>query len=118
MGTLKLGTIAEILDATFLTDQDDLDMEIPCAFSSALISDILESTKEPTLLLTDLTNPQIIRLADMIDLLGIVMVRGKLPSEDVIRMAKVRNLPLLSTRYTLYKSSGMLYSNGLRSCKI
>jgi len=115
---MKLGEIAEYLNAEFLTDNNDLDLEIPCAFSSALISDILESTKEATLLITDLTNPQIIRLADMIDLFGIVLVRGKIPSEEIIKMASVRRLPLLTTKYTLYKSSGILYGKGLRSCRV
>ena len=91
---------------------------MPCAFGSDLISDILMCTKEPTLLLTGLTNPQVIRLADMIDILGIVFVRGKKPSQELIDMANERDLPMISTAFTLYKSSGILYNNGLRSCKI
>ncbi|MDD2387962.1 MAG: hypothetical protein PHP52_14400 [Bacteroidales bacterium] len=69
-------------------------------------------------MLTGLTNPQVIRLSDMIDVMGIVFVRGKMPSEDLIEMANERDLPLISTKFTLYKSSGVLYNSGLRSCKI
>ena len=60
----------------------------------------------------------VIRLADMIDLIGIVFVRGKKPMQDVIDMAKERGLPLIATKMTLYRSSGILYNAGLRSCKI
>jgi len=95
-----------------------LNREVPCAFASDLISDILMCTKEPTLLLTGLTNNQVIRLADMIDLIGIVFVRGKKPMQDVIDMAKERGLPLVATNMTLYRSSGILYNAGLRSCRI
>ncbi len=115
---MKLKTILEALEAEVLTENMDLEKEISCAFGSDLISDILMCTKEPTLLLTGLTNPQIIRLSDMIDLLGILFVRGKRPPQEIINMANERELPLILTSFTLYKTSGILYNLGLRSCKI
>ena len=115
---MKLKIIIDALEGEVLTDHVDQEQDISCAFGSDLISDILMCTKEPTLLLTGLTNPQIIRLADMIDLLGILFVRGKKPSQEIIDMANERNLPLISTGFTLYKTSGILYNSGLRSCKI
>ena len=115
---MKFKKIAELLEAEIFCSEEQLEKEVPCAFGSDLISDILMCTKEPTLLLTGLTNPQIVRLADMIDLVGIIFVRGKKPTEELIEMAKERSLPMISTAFTLYKSSGILYNNGLRSCKI
>lgn len=115
---MKLKEILEYLEADLLTENTDLEREVGCAFGSDLISDILMCTKEPTLLLTGLTNPQIIRLSDMIDLYGIIFVRGKAPTPEIIEMAKERNLPLFSTGFTMYKSSGILFNKGLRSCKI
>jgi len=115
---MKLGDIVKALEAEVLTENTDLDTEISCAFASDLISDILMCSKEPTLLLSGLTNPQIIRLSDMIELFGIVFVRGKRPSPEIIQMADDRGLPLISTRFTMFKTSGILFSNGLRSCKI
>ena len=115
---MKLGKILELLEAELLTKNADLNKEITCAFGSDLISDTLMCVKEPTLLLTGLTNPQVIRLSDMIDLLGVVFVRGKRPSPDIVNMAEERELPLISTGMTLFKSSGLLYGKGLRSCNI
>ncbi len=74
---MTLQDIVELLEAEVLYEGADLNREIPCAFALDLISDILMCTKEPTLLLTGLTNNQVICLADMIDLIGIVFVRGK-----------------------------------------
>jgi hypothetical protein len=115
---MTLKEIVTLLEAEALTAKCDLDREVPCAFASDLISDILMCTKEPTLLLTGLTNPQVIRLSDMIDLVGIVFVRGKVPPQELIEMAEERGLVLLSTKLTMYRSSGILYNTGLRSCKI
>ncbi|MDD2331899.1 MAG: transcriptional regulator, partial [Candidatus Cloacimonetes bacterium] len=88
------------------------------AFASDLISDILMCTKEPTMVLTGLTNTQVIRLADMIDIVAIVFVRGKRPAQELVEMATERSLLLITTKMTLYRSSGLLYNSGLRSCKI
>ncbi|HOD17719.1 MAG TPA: transcriptional regulator [Candidatus Cloacimonadota bacterium] len=115
---MTLREIQTLLEAEVLTTKCDLDREIPCAFASDLISDMLMCTKEPTLLLTGLTNPQIIRVADMIDLLGIIFVRGKIPPKELVEMAEERNLPFLTTKLSMYRTSGILYTNGLRSCKI
>lgn len=115
---MRLKDILKVIDADVLVEGVDLEKEVSCAFGSDLISDILMCTKEPTLLLTGLTNPQIVRLSDMIDLFGILICRGKTPSDDVIEMAQERGLPLFSTNYTLYQTSGILFNKGLRSCKI
>ncbi|HNZ06170.1 MAG: transcriptional regulator [Candidatus Cloacimonetes bacterium] len=115
---MTLNEIANLLEGEVLNPGVDLEKEVPCAFASDLISDILMCTKEPTLLLTGLTNNQVIRLADMIDLVGIIFVRGKRPLQDILEMAEERQLPVIATGMTLYRSSGLLYNAGLRSCKI
>ncbi len=115
---MLLGKIAELLEAENFGPSKHLEREVTCAFGSDLISDILMCTKEPTALLTGLTNPQVVRLSDMIDLQAIIFVRGKVPTPELIEMAEERELPMISTKFTLYKSSGILYNAGLRSCKI
>ncbi|MCB5272065.1 MAG: transcriptional regulator [Candidatus Cloacimonetes bacterium] len=113
-----LSDLVTLLEGEVLFPEADLDREVPCAFASDMISDILMCTKEPTLLLTGLTNNQVIRLSDMIDLTAIVFVRGKKPLQDVIDMAQERGLPIITTKFTLYRCSGLLFNAGLRSCKI
>ncbi|HOZ00654.1 MAG TPA: DRTGG domain-containing protein [Candidatus Syntrophosphaera sp.] len=115
---MYLKDIVTILEGEVLIPDANLDVTVPCAFASDLISDILMCTKEPTLLLTGLTNNQVIRLADMIDIVAIIFVRGKRPLDEIVEMAQERNLPLICTKLTMYRSSGLLYNAGLRSCKI
>lgn len=115
---MLLGKIAELLEADIFGPSEHLEREITCAFGSDLISDILMCTKEPTSLLTGLTNPQVVRVSDMIDIQAIIFVRGKVPTAELIEMAEERDLPMISTKLSLYKSSGILYNAGLRSCKI
>ncbi|MCB5229460.1 MAG: transcriptional regulator [Candidatus Cloacimonetes bacterium] len=115
---MTLNEIVKLLEGEVLIPDTDLEIEVPCAFASDMISDILMCTKEPTLLLTGLTNNQVIRLSDMIDVIAIIFVRGKQPLDDIVEMARERGLPLICTKMTLYRCSGILYNAGLRSCKI
>jgi len=114
---MKLTVIKEILRAEVLAGEEYLDqVEVLTVCGADLMSDVLAFTKEKTLLLTGLTNNQVIRTAEMIDLSGIVFVRGKRPGPDVLKMAKERKLPLLLTSYPLYEACGILFSTGLDGC--
>jgi len=103
-----------ILDATILTGEDKLDQEIEAACGCDLISDLLAFTRARMLVLTGLVTPQIIRAAEMMDLLGIVFVRGKKPTPEIVAMAAEAGIPVLCTSYPLYESAGLLFEAGLR----
>lgn len=107
--------VKSILDATVWSGEERLGREVHTACGCDLMSDVLAFAKEKVLLLTGLVNPQVIRTAEMLDIKTIVFVRGKEPSEDMIRMAKEKNMTLLSTQEPLYIACGKLYKNGLIS---
>ena len=115
---MTLSEIKEILDATVCAGNEKLDMEIKIAFAADLMSDVLAFTfaKEGSLLITGLTNPQIIRTAYTIDIAAVMLVRGKIPPEETIRLARELDIPLLSTEYTLFEASGRLYAKGIVGC--
>lgn len=114
---MKLTTVQEVLKAKVIYGTEFLDNEVLNACGADLMSDVLVFTKHKTLLLTGLNNVQVVRTAEMSDLTAIVLVRGKEPNEIVIEAAKKSQLPLLSTEFTLYEASGLLYSHGLRGCE-
>jgi hypothetical protein len=83
------------------------------------MSDVLAYIKDDsTLLLTGLCNQQVIRTAEMIDLHLIVFVRSKIPTPDVIQMAKENDITLLSTNISMFDAAGILYQRGMRGIKI
>ena len=43
----------------------------------------------------------------------IVFVRSKMPTDEMLSLAKESGIVLMSTDKTLYTSCGILYSNGL-----
>jgi predicted transcriptional regulator len=77
------------------------------------MSDVLAFVKTGSLLLTGLTNPQVIQTANILDIPAIVLVRNKKPSADTIALANQLKIPLLTTKYVLFESAGRLYAKGM-----
>ena len=110
---MKIRQIAEILDATVLAGEADLDHDAKTACGSDMMSDVLAYVHGRTVLLTGLVNEHVIRTAEMVDLECIVFVRDKVPTKEIIDMARENDMVLMTTWHTLYCTSGILYSNGL-----
>jgi predicted transcriptional regulator len=110
---MTLKEIKEILEAEVITGHDRLDQEISAAGASDLMSDVLAFGKPGILLLTGLSNSQSVRTANIIDAKAIVYVRGKKPDQEGIELAKGKNIPILSTKFLMYRACGLLFSHGL-----
>ena len=113
---MTLEEIKEILKAEVITGSNHLQMEIKMGCGCDLMSDVLAFTKPESLLLTGLTNMQVIRTAEMADIRAICFVRGKKPDEKTIGLAERKGLPLLTTQLPLFESCGRLYKDGLIGC--
>ncbi|MEG0831431.1 MAG: DRTGG domain-containing protein [Acidaminococcaceae bacterium] len=113
---MRLGEVRDILGAQVLLGEQLMERDVASACGSDLMSDVLAFTKQKTLLLTGLTNIQVIRTADISDLCAIVFVRGKIPCKEVLEAAAQDNLPILVTGHTLFEACGRLYAQGLSGC--
>jgi len=111
-----LHEIKDLLEAEVLIGEDQLDMEVKTAFMADLMSDVLAFATAGSLLITGLTNPQVLRTADVIDIAAIIMGRGKRLSPEMTQLAEMMNIPVLTTKYILFEVAGRLYSKGIRGC--
>ncbi len=105
--------VRDILGARVLAGENHLDEEVQSACGADMMSDVLAFSKDHSVLLTGLCNPQVIRTAEMLDIVCIVFVRGKNPDESMLKMAEERNLIILSTGHRMFSACGMLYQAGL-----
>ena len=110
---MKICTMQELLNAKVLCCEENLGKHVYSACGSDLMSDVLAYVKDQAVLLTGLINSQVIRTAMMMDMICIVIVRSKEPTEEMLQLARDNGLVLLSTEKTLYESCGILYANGL-----
>lgn len=111
---MKVSEIKDILGAEIICGEEYLEREVFSACGSDMMSDVLAYVKEQAVLLSGLVNPQVVRTAEMMDMQCIVFVRGKRPDEEIIRLAKDREIVLLSTKQPMFASCGLLYEKGLR----
>ncbi len=105
--------VKDILGAKVLAGEERLDCEVRSACGSDMMSDVLAFSKDHSVLLTGLCNPQVIRTAEMLDIVCLVFVRGKRPDEAMLEMARERNLIVLATGHRMFSACGMLYAAGL-----
>ena len=110
---MKISTIRNLLDAKVLCCEEKLDGQIYSACGCDLMSDVLAYVKDQAVLLTGLVNPQVIRTAVMMDMVCIVFVRSKTPSEEMLSLAKDSGIVIMTTEKRLYEACGLLYANGL-----
>lgn len=113
---LTLGEVLTTIDGKLISKQVDLNLEVQMGCGADLMSDVLAFTHEGTLLMTGLTNIQVVRTAEMAGITAIVFVRGKLPSPETIALANEKRIPLLASKYTMFETCGRLYGAGLPSC--
>jgi len=105
--------VRDKLGAKVLAGEDHLDEEVKSACGSDMMSDVLAFSKDHSVLLTGLCNPQVIRTAEMLDIVCIVFVRGKKPDESMLLMAEERGIIILSTGHRMFSACGLLYEAGL-----
>lgn len=112
---MNLQEVAQLTNADILSNDTDLSrINVPNAYACDLMSDVLAFCAPGSLLLTGLTNVQIIRTAQMLDIPAIVFVRGKVPLEETKSLARENNIPILLSKYSMYEICGILYSKGLK----
>jgi predicted transcriptional regulator len=114
MPQMTIRRIKEVLEAEELSRTGIAGKEINTVCGCDLMSDVLTLNKPNGLLLTGLTNPQVIRTVEMADIAVVCFIRGKKPQAETIELAKEKNIPLLVTKLSMFESCGRLYAEGIR----
>lgn len=110
---MTVRNVRDILGARVLAGEEFLNREVKSACGSDMMSDVLAFSRDHSIMLTGLCNPQVIRTAEMMDIVCIIFVRGKKPDESMIEMARERELVIMSTGHRMFSACGMLYEAGL-----
>ncbi len=110
---MNIKDIVRLLDADIICGSDRLETEVKSACGADMMSDVLAFVKDQSVLLTGLSNPQVIRTAEMMDMVCIVLVRGKRPDAMMQELARAKGIVLLCSRHRMYSACGILYKNGL-----
>ena len=110
---MKISTIRELLNAEVLCGEALIENDVHSACGSDMMSDVLAYVKDQAVLLTGLVNSQVIRTAQMMDMVCVVFVRSKRPTAEMLEIAEECGLVVLATDKRMYEACGTLYSSGL-----
>jgi predicted transcriptional regulator len=115
---MTLPQIQELLHAALISEPGASNIDIEFAKASDLMSDVLAFSRpfsdRNTLLITGLTNKQVVRTCEIAGVGAIIFVRGKNPSDETIKLAQQCDIPLLTTKLKMYEACGILYTNGIK----
>ncbi len=107
---MKLIEIVERLQLQVLVGPDQLETEVTGGYTSDLLSDVMANSQAGNLWVTLQTHQNIIAVAKLKDLAGIIIVNNRQPDEETLQKAKEENVPLLGAGEIAFRISGKLYS--------
>lgn len=110
---MKIKQIKDLLDAEVLCGEENLDHEVISACCSDMMSDVLAYVKDQGVLLTGLINSQVIRTANMMDMVCVVFVRDKAPTEEMVELARECGIVVMTSKLRAFEASGILYEAGI-----
>jgi len=112
---MNLLDIVRLVEGTPLNPEVNMDITIRGGCGADLMSDVLASSQPKAVLLTGLTNPQVVRTAQMAEFRAIIFVRGKQPQPETIELATQEKIPLISSPLGMFELCGRLRNAGLPS---
>ena len=114
---MRLSDLSKAIEGTILVSPEE-DVEIDCAYCADLLSDVLALTEGRTTLITGLVNPQVIRVAEILNVVAVVFVRGKRPAKSAIDYAQELGIPIVTTEKTMFETCGLMFSYGVEGCAV
>ena len=110
---MKLSQITEILNANILCGTDCLEKSVGSAVASDMMSDVLVCPDSDRVLISGLCTMHTVLTAQILDLCAIVFVRGKMPTDDIVKAAQENEIVLMRTDESMFNVCGKLYEEGL-----
>ncbi|MBN2613734.1 MAG: hypothetical protein JXB00_19410 [Bacteroidales bacterium] len=111
---MKIGEVARLINGKIVSGNLHSGKEVNHAFASDLMSDVLTLDSADILLITGLANMQTIRTAEMADISGIVFVRNKKPTKEMIDLAEESNIVLIESASSMFNVCGQLHHAGIK----
>ena len=110
---VKLTELVQKLNLDVRSAKDSLQREVTGGYASDLLSDVLAHSKEGNLWITLQIHQNIVAVASMKDLAGIVLVNGREPEQETIEKAEAEDIVIMVTEMPTFELVGRLYGLGV-----
>jgi hypothetical protein len=90
-----------------------LDNDVRGGYASDLLSDVMANSNEGDIWVTLQGHPNIIAIATMRELAGIIIANSRQPEEDTVERADEEDIPVLCSSMPTFQVVGKLYAMGI-----
>ncbi len=115
---MKLADLVDKLNLAVRSAQERLYAEVTGGYASDLLSDVIGNSSEGNVWVTLQIHQNIVAVASMKDLAGIILVSGREPDEDTVGKARSENVPLMVSTLPAFELVGRLYGLGVRGAEV
>jgi predicted transcriptional regulator len=109
---MTLKELAEKLELKCVTEFTD--KEISGVYISDMVSDVIANAKPGNLLVTVQIHNNVIAAANLVDVAAILLTQGKVPDDNVTKMANKAEIPIFATGMNRWQVATRLYEAGIR----
>jgi hypothetical protein len=89
------------------------DRKIEGGYASDLLSDVMANTKTGDIWVTLQGHPNIVAVAKLKELAGIIIVNNRVPEEETLNKARSENIIILTSDLPSFELIGKLYEIGI-----
>jgi len=107
---MKVNEIRKHLHLKKLTAYDHPDMDVTGGYTSDLLSDVIAHSNAGNLWITLQTHQNIIAVAKLKDLAGIIIVNNREPDEETIKKAETEKVMLMGCKERAFQISAKLFN--------
>ncbi len=105
--------IAKFLGVETRAGKDHLDGEVTGGYAGDLLSDVIAHSHKGYIWITIQTHPNIVAVATMKELAGIILAGGREPDPETLQKAEEEGIPILVSRLFTFELAGRLYQKGI-----
>ena len=110
---MKLTELIQKLNLTVRSAKGNTEREVSGGYASDLLSDVLANSNEGNLWITLQIHQNIVAVASMKNLAGIVLVNGREPEQETILSAEAENIVIMVSDLPAFELIGRLYGLGV-----
>jgi len=111
--TIKISDIVDALNLKIECGEKLLNREIKGGYASDLLSDVMANTKEGDIWVTLQGHPNIVAVAKLKEIAGIILVNNRRPEQETLKKAEAEEVPILTSTLPSFELIGKLYKMGI-----
>jgi hypothetical protein len=106
---MKLETLVSELNLKVSCAEGNLGKDVKGGYVGDLLSDVMANSKEGDIWITRQVHQNIVAVASLKDLAGIILIQGSEPAHDTAAKADAEGIPILVTEMPAFEIVGQIY---------